>query len=126
MHAMQMPRQSVLLSGTQHRSTGLFGQTAKYRATHAGSLQHVVRSQAAAGAGAGNTVRGRNYESASFRQDTGRQDTGRQDTGSSASTSAVVTDETQKEDRMEEFMSFLRDELTTMFTTGVRPSCFLR
>ena len=118
---MQMPRQSVILSGTQHRSTGLFGQAAKHRATHAGSLQHVVRSQAAAGAGAGNTVRGRNFDSASFRHDTGRQDT-----GSSASTSAVVTDESQKEDRMEEVMSFLRDELTTMFTTGVRPSCFLQ
>ena len=111
---MQTSCQSALLPASQRRSTGVFTSrcphTTKHIAPHARLPRHVIRSQAAAGAG--NTAREPNYDSISFRQNT----------GASASTSAVidVTDESQKQDRMEEVMDFLKGELATIFTTGVR------
>lgn len=111
---MQTSCQSTLLPASQQRSTGVLTSrcphTTKHTALHARLPRHIIRSHTAAGAG--NTAREPNYDSVSFRQNT----------GASASTSAVidVTDESQKQDRVEEVMDFLKGELATIFTTGVR------
>lgn len=59
----------------------------------------------------GSTAREPNYDSVNFRQDS----------GSTASTSAVidVTNEQQKESRLEEVKEFLREELHRIFSGGV-------
>lgn len=68
----------------------------------------------AASRGYGNTAREPNYDSVSFRQES----------GASASTSSIsgaidVTDDSQKEDRMDEVKQFLKAELDRIFTNGV-------
>ena len=74
----------------------------------------------AASGGFGNTAREPNFDSVSFRPES----------GASASTSDVidVTDEDQKNDRMNEVKEFLKAELDRIFTSGVscRSSCASR
>ena len=62
-------------------------------------------------ASAGGKGRESNFDSVSFRQDS----------GSTASTSAVidVTDQAQREGRMEEVQQFLKEELDKIFSGGV-------
>lgn len=62
-------------------------------------------------ASAGSTDRAPNFDSVSFRQDS----------GSSASTSSVVdvTDQGQRESKMEEVQQFLKEELDRIFSGGV-------
>lgn len=109
---MQSLPQRSLLSGSQHRSAALLTfyspRATRHRGAHNRSLQHGVRSQSA---GAGSTSREPHLESVSFRQNS----------GAAASTSTVidVTDDSQRQDRMQEVISFLRGELATIFTTGV-------
>ena len=67
-------------------------------------------------ASAGSTDREPNYESVSFRQNS----------GSTASTSSVidVTDQAQKQGKMEEVQQFLKEELHRLFSGGVRFALF--
>ena len=62
-------------------------------------------------ASAGSTDREPNFDSVSFRQDS----------GSTASTSSVidVTDQAQREGRLEEVQQFLKEELDRIFSGGV-------
>lgn len=62
-------------------------------------------------ASAGSTDREPNFDSVSFRQDS----------GSTASTSSVidVTDQAQKEGKMQEVQQFLKEELDRLFSGGV-------
>lgn len=69
-------------------------------------------------ASAGSTDREPNFDSVSFRQDA----------GSTASTSSVidVTDQAQREGRMEEVQQFLKEELDRIFSDGVSCACILQ
>ena len=101
-----------------HRRSGnhqpFIPQVAEIRAALSRQIRHAaareVTTRAASG-DLGNTARGPNYDSVSFRQDS----------GASASTSAVidVTDDSQKQTRMEDMRQFLEAELERIFEKGV-------